>query len=103
MHRSEYMENSSELHHEYYSQFVTPATTAFVESRIGLERLQASEDPHLNDVVRWERGGRTWLWDRTPINTALVKECGEGTSDSTRCCVGKAAARMMLEQAAESA
>lgn len=97
--RSEYMENSSELHHAYYSQFVTPSTISFIKSRIGLKRLQASKDPHLNDVVRWEQGGRTWLWDRSPINVALAKELKEGQSMSTCTCVGKAAARMILEEA----
>jgi hypothetical protein len=100
MTRTEYMENASELHDEYYRQFVTPQTIAFVESNIGLKRLQASTDEHLNDVVRWEQGGRTWLWDRTPINTTLAKELGEGTSQSTRTCVGKAAARIILERIA---
>jgi len=95
--RTEYMENSSELHHAYYSQFVTPQTIAFVKSRIGLKRLQASTCEHLNDVVKWEQGGRTWLWDRSPINSTLAKELGEGNSQTTRTCVGKAAARIILE------
>lgn len=99
MTRSEYMENSRERHDAYYRQFVTPATIAFIESNIGLEKLQKSTCEHLNDVVRWEQGGRTWLWDRSPINTQLAKECGEGLSMSTRTCVGKAAARMILENA----
>jgi len=97
--RSDYMDNSSELHHQYYSQFVTPATISFVNSAIGLKKLQASNDPHLNDVVRWENYGRTWLWDRSPMNTVLAKELKEGTSQSTRTCVGKAAARIILEEA----
>lgn len=96
--RSQYMENSSELHHAYYSQFVTKDTISFVDSHIGLERLQASEDQHLNDVVRWENGGRSWLWDRTPVNAELARELGEGLCDSTRTCVGKAAARIMLDE-----
>ena len=100
--RDQYMDNSSELHHAYFSQFVTPSTIAFVSSHIGLKRLQASTDEHLNDVVRWEQGGRTWLWDRAPINTVLAKELGEGQSQSTRTCVGKAAARIILEQAKQN-
>lgn len=99
--RTEYMDNSKELHHKYFSQFVTPQTIAFVKSQIGLKRLQQSTCEHLNDVVRWEQGGRTWLWDRTPINAPLAKELGEGTSMATRTCVGKAAAKMILAEAAE--
>lgn len=100
--RSEYMENSSELHHAYYSQFVTPMTIAFVNSYIGLKKLQASTCEHLNDVVQWEHGGLTWLWDRSPINSILTKELGEGNSLSTRTCVGKAAAKIILERAKEN-
>ena len=96
--RSEYIEDASNLHHAYFSQFVTESTRRFVISHIGLKRLQASKDEHLNDVVKWEQGGRTWLWDRTPINSALAKELGEGRSMASRCCVGKACARMLLEE-----
>lgn len=94
--RAEYMEINSERHHEYYAQFVTEQTLSFVRNVIGVEKLKASDDPDFNDVVRWEQGGRTWAWDRTPINSTLAKECGEGLSMSTRTCVGKAAARIIL-------
>jgi hypothetical protein len=100
--RTEYMENASELHNEFYSQFITAQTIAFVDSQIGLERLQASTCEHLNDVAEWEQGGRTWLWDRTPINSTLAKELGEGVSLSTRTCVGKAAAHFILGRAKNS-
>ena len=98
--RTEYMENANELHDEYYRQFVTPQTIAFVESRVGLKKLQQSTCEYFNDVVRWEQGG-TWLWDRSPMNTTLAKELSEGQSQSTRTCVGKAAARIILERANE--
>lgn len=107
--RKEYMDAMSEyevgtperkkIHHDYFCQFVTSHTIHFVESRIGLKRLQASTCEHLNDVVRWEQGGKTWLWDRSPINAQLAKELGEGITPSTRTCVGKAAARIILENA----
>jgi hypothetical protein len=97
--RTEYMENSSELHHAYWSQFVTPATMHFVESRIGLAKLLKSNDEHLNDVVKWQNGGRNWLWDQSPMNTPLARELGECASASSHTCVGKAAARILLENA----
>ena len=97
--RTQYMENSSELYHDFFAQFVTGETIAFVKNHIGLKRLQASTCEHLNDVVKWQQGGKTWLWDRTPINASLAKELGEGNSMSTRTCVGKAAARIILEGA----
>lgn len=96
--RSQYMENSSELHHDYWSQFVTPATISFVKNHIGIDKLKASKDPHLNDVVKWEQGGKTWLWDRSPMNIVKAKELGENCSRSSHTCTGKAAARIILEE-----
>jgi len=99
--RSEYMENSIEFHHDYYSQFVTPETLNFVRNHIGMDKIKASKDHYLNDVVKWEQGGLTWAWDRSPINVEYAKECGECVNNptpSTCTCVGKAAARMLLKQ-----
>ena len=96
--RKDYMKNSKKLHQAYFAQFVTESTIRFVESHIGLKRLQQSQCEHLNDVVRWEQGGRTWLWDRSPMNVELAKELGECSSMATRTCVGKAAARIILER-----
>ena len=93
----DYIKDSAKLHHSYYQQFVTPTTVSFIKSCIGLAALRASTDKHLNDVVPWENGGRSWLWDRSPINEPLARELGEQVSMSTRTCVGKAAARMILK------
>ena len=95
--RAEYLSNSSELHDAYYRQFFTEQTIRFVESRIGVEKLQASSCKNLNDVVNWQNGGRSWLWDSSPINTELLKDMGESDCPSVRTCTGKAAARMILE------
>lgn len=100
--RKEYMENSSELHHDYYAQFVTEATKQFVLSHIGIDRLLASTDDHLNDieVPRYE-GGIYWLWGRAPVNVALAKQAGECVANPTpSCCtcVGKAAAKILIEE-----
>ena len=99
--RQQYID-TPELHHEFYSQFVTDATFQFIKANIGLEKLQASDCPHLNDVVRWERGGQTWLWDHTPVNQQRIKDAGESLTMSVRTCVGKAAARILLKEAAET-
>jgi hypothetical protein len=90
--------NCNVLHHDYYTQFITTETLDFVRADIGLEKLFASECENLNDVVEWEQGGRTWLWDRTPINTAILARAGESDTRSTRTCVGKAAARILTEE-----
>jgi len=99
--RDEYMQNASELHHAYYSQFVTQSTLLFVQSQIGIKRLKESKCEHLNDVCKWEKGGQTWLWDRSPLNEKLARELGEGLSMSTRTCTGKAAAKILLEESAD--
>jgi hypothetical protein len=38
------------LHREYYAQFVTPSTIAFVENYIGVPQIKASTDLHFNDI-----------------------------------------------------
>ncbi len=97
--REQYMENSKELFHAYYSQFVTQSTLNFVERQFGVKRLRASTDEHLNDLCKHTQGGAgNWTWDFSPINTSLLKPLGENNSDSTHTCVGKAAARMILER-----
>lgn len=98
--RSDYMSDSSNLHQRYYAQFVTEQTKAFVLSAIGIEKLTKSTDKHLNDVVRMGSGGG-WVWDCSPFNTALAKKAGEishSGSPSTHTCIGKAAARIILNE-----
>lgn len=101
--RKDYMENSSVLHHDYYLQFVTQSTIDFVKSRIGMTRLLASKDKHLNDICKHSRGGAgSWIWDFAPINIALARELGEVSkgalpSPSTHTCIAKAAARELIK------
>lgn len=96
--REDYMNNSSELHHAYYSQFVTQATKDFVLREFGMEKLKASKDVHLNDLCKHSQG--TWTWDYSPVNTKLIRKAGECMSYSVITCVGKAAARILLEEEA---
>jgi hypothetical protein len=101
--RKDYMNDSSALHHRYYSQFVNGSTLQFVKDRIGMRKLKASKCEHLNDVAKHSRGGAgNWVWDYSPINMELAVKLGEVSagyipSDCTRTCVGKAAARMLLD------
>lgn len=102
--RAQYMANSSELHHEYYLQFATDATFQFVRSSIGIAKLKTSKDKYFNDIIRMPgRADATWIWDSSPMNIAIARELGEiGArslpSKSTRTCVGKAAARHLLNE-----
>jgi hypothetical protein len=99
------MENSSELHQDYYLQFATEATFNFVRTQIGLEKLRKSKDKYFNDVIRMPgHADSTWIWDSSPYNLQLMRELGEVgersiPSKSTRTCVGKAAARKLLSEA----
>lgn len=100
--RADYMKNSEALHHAFFSQFVTDETLSFVKNKIGMEKIRASKDAHLNDVVKWDRGN-SWLWDFSPMDVEKAKQLGEVSpkalpSQSTRTCVGKAAARILLER-----
>lgn len=101
--RSDYMKNSSELHHAYYSQFVTENTKRFVLSSLTVDKIKnaiENGDKHLNEIKipynNMGSGGR-WWWDDAPINIGLLKELGEGNTPSTATCVAKAAARMLIE------
>ena len=102
--RKDYMKDASNLHHEYYKQFVTNDTKRFILDRVGLDKIKASKDGYLNDIVSHSNGGRgKWIWDYSPINRDLAVEAGEvhkgyNPSDSTCTCVGKACAKMLLEE-----
>lgn len=99
--REEYMKDSNNLHHAYYSQFITESTKQFILNNIGIELLKKSQDKHFNDIIKHSRN--TWIWDRTPINLVKARELegiGQGylPSQSFHTCVGKACARILLEE-----
>jgi hypothetical protein len=103
--RSEYMEASSAafvkgdplstlpVHRAYYAQWVNKATIAYVVHYIGGDRIDASTDPHLNDIPLGE-------WDdlRPPL-AAKTNDFGlSGFSLSDWVCVNKEAARQWKER-----
>ena len=99
--RKEYMSDSSNLHHDYYAQFVTEETKSFVLTRIGMNKLLASKDGHLNDIA--PMGPQGWIWDYSPMSYTKAREAGEmpegnWASQSCHTCVGKAAARILLAE-----
>lgn len=99
----EYMKNSSELYQKYYEQFITNDTIEFVKTRIGVEKLKKSEDLYFNDIISLN-GSNAWIWDFTPFDVQLMRECGGVNANSPSChtCVGKACARMLLNQENEN-
>ncbi|AHK11722.1 hypothetical protein S144_7 [Shewanella sp. phage 1/44] len=95
--RAQYMANSTELFNEYYLQFATDSSFAFIKSKFPISKLISSKCKHLNDLCKHDRGSAgSWTWDYTPINMTLIKEAGEGNSQSIHTCVGKAIARKMI-------
>jgi hypothetical protein len=107
--RKEYMSSSSDLHHAYYSQFVTESTKQFVLSSLSVDQIRKaidSGDKHLNEIKipynNMSHGGG-WWWDGSPVNMNLMLEAGELSprclpSQATHTCVGKAAAKMLIEE-----
>lgn len=93
----EYLANSTELHHEYFLQFVTEDTKHFVLSHIGLPQLLQSDCHYLNDVVNHNISGY-WVWDLSPCNEPLMREAGNTITPSDRTCVGKAAAKELIRE-----
>ena len=100
MTRKQYMENSSENFRAYYGQFVTQSAIDFVKRNIGIKKLKESKDPHFNDIIKHSNGGAGgWIWDHTPFNIELARKLGECNSMATHTCIGKEAARQILEGA----
>ena len=104
--REEYMKDSSNLFHDYYSQFVTEETKRFVLNSLTVESIQKaynSGDVSLNEIkIPYNNmgSGGGWWWDDAPINLNLARELGEVSkngrgSPSTRTCIGKTAARIL--------
>lgn len=100
----EYMNSSSELHHAFYSQFVTESTMAYILGSLKIEDVKEAlenGDKHLNKIKipynnMSSRGN--WWWDGSPFNYELAKELGLCRSYSTHTCVGKAAAKMLVDK-----
>ena len=93
--REKYMTNSSDLHDEYYKQFVTTAIINLVLSHIGKDLIIRSVDKHMNDIPLRKWDDISGLINRYSITKR--NEAAEGSSIATGVCIGKAAARMIKE------
>jgi hypothetical protein len=108
--RDEYMNGKVE-HREYYAQFITDEMVKQVKDNIGIERIKASKDKHLNDIPmkEWDGlsgisfkiiNGSQTLASRPQVShkfVELCKQAGEGISPSTLVCVYKEIARQLAE------
>lgn len=103
--RKQYM-NKEATFKEYYGQFSSPSVVACVVSYIGVDRLLASTDEHLNDIPMH-------LWDNAPwfgmqraigeanLSTHCKKDRDSGklfTSLSDKVCCLKVAAHKWIEE-----
>lgn len=97
--RKEYLADSANLHRAYYAQFVTLHLRHHIAERIGMDRLRASTDPHLNDIPiqEWER--LTWMMPLGAFNR--MRATGDTVTQSGMVCVLKEAARQAIEHDAE--
>jgi hypothetical protein len=99
--REQYL-NKEVSHHDFFAQFVTERTKAYILKSLKVEdikRALENGDKHLNEIKipynNLNRANGSWWWDGAPINTKLVREAGENLSQSTYTCVAKAAARIL--------
>lgn len=102
MHRNEYMQDSKNLHHEYYSQFVTNALVIVVVSNFSKDELcqLKFELENGNTHLSLVSGISLEKWDRINVfpfvDLQFLKECGEITSQATNVCIAKATMRKYL-------
>mgnify|MGYP006375063789 FL=1 len=83
--------NGECTHREYYSQFVTPSIIDAVKKYIGVNRINKSTDPHLNDIKLAE-------WDSlAPYVHADFKSYGDSRTLSGCVCILKEAARQIKD------
>lgn len=112
--RTEYLAGKCS-HSDYYSQFVTPETLAYVEAWFPAEALREAlaEDTHLNTIRLQEWDAMTWkptgLFNDhlnasqrqgsfraiLPFDAAALTEAKDIVTRATLTCIAKQAARMI--------
>lgn len=117
--RKQYLQDSSNLHRQYFGQFVNEGVKQKVLSHFTVEDLKQSlaQDDHFNSNITplktWDlMGGFVWRiirgqqvavlkpissFEMLPIDYGLLKKVGEGFSSSTSVCIYKEAARQIVE------
>jgi len=92
--RRDYMDGKATFS-EYYAQFITPELVEAVKAKIGIDKVKASKDPHLNDIPLAK-------WDSIFFDYNLKKgiekkmqEVGEYLSLAGAVCTAKECARLL--------
>jgi hypothetical protein len=102
--RKQYMDDTTELHHEYFLQFATKRTYEIVRKHIGVKDILKSTDKNMNDIAlsRWDLINDLV---RSSINTR-AKRCSNEYNDITKwywsvsdgTCIAKAVAREIRKE-----
>ena len=82
-------------HREFYKPFVKESLKTAVRSKILLERLLASNDPHLNDIPLKEWDDLVFL---LPIRDMLDAGMNTVNARSIRVCIAKEAACQLIDE-----
>jgi hypothetical protein len=97
--RKDYLEDKVD-HRAYFAQFVNENVKHAILDAIGLDRLRASRDPHLNDIPlrEWDDlAGGMCPTSSGLVNARLLRETGEGLSLAGLVCIYKEAAKQLIE------
>jgi len=104
--RQQYL-NGDITHRDYYAQFITPEMVEQVKNNIGIDRIKASNDEHLNDIPLkdWDNlSGHSFrgseMIGKPQVSKEfyeLCKQANEGISSATLTCVYKEIARQLVE------
>lgn len=105
--RKEYLDGKIS-HNDYYMQFATEEMRRQVEREIGVDRIKASTDEHLNDIPLhlWDGlSGCMFRGSMCMVRPTVSKECADkikeaeegGVSPATLVCIYKAIARDLIK------
>ena len=92
----QYIQNASELHQDYYLQFVSPSMRSSVD-RLKV-RILKSKDTHLNDIElsTWDHIARFEFQSLANINLKINGSRSASLSDGV--CAAKAYAKTLIEK-----
>jgi hypothetical protein len=89
--RKDYLDGKA-THSEYYAQFVGDEEKALVLRYVGMDKLMASRDEHLNDI-------KLGTWDTIPLayDMKFWRTLGDFPTPAGKVCILKEAARQIIQ------
>jgi hypothetical protein len=99
--RKQYLENSSKLHNEYYSQFVNSDVLCIIKNAFGVDILRKAytEDENFNTIPlsRWD----ALTMCLSSNTTRMLENCGDYFTLAGGVCILKQAARIWIDAVVE--